>query len=308
MQKLVPNIWCNDSADEAAAFYLRAFPQAVTANHQRYPETGLLDFQQSFAGKTLQIDVVIGGIGSNNDGYVITLINADDTFRPNPTVSLRVSVSEPEEFERLRSALSRGGRVLEHLHIPTYGGMSAWVEDPFGVSWQLVCGDRDEIAPCLMFAGQARGRARQAAQKYRESFPGSGIEQTATYAELPEPAHEQLVAEHLASCALSLAGERIYLMDYAPTGTELGGSSGNVGDHLAFGGGLALLYNAHGQAELDRVWDALSAVPEAEQCGWLRDEFGVSWEIIPDNLGELMAQPGAYEKLMGMKKIVIADF
>lgn len=51
-----------------------------------------------------------------------------------------------------------------------------------------------------------------------------------------------------------------------------------------------------------------SAVPEAEACGWLKDKFGVSWQIVPDNMEELMAKPGAYEKLLAMKKINIAEF
>ena len=64
----------------------------------------------------------------------------------------------------------------------------------------------------------------------------------------------------------------------------------------------------HGQEELDRWWASLSAVPEAEQCGWCQDKFGVSWQLVPDNLDELMAGPDAYAKLMGMGKIEIAAF
>ncbi len=63
-----------------------------------------------------------------------------------------------------------------------------------------------------------------------------------------------------------------------------------------------------GQDELDQWWSQLSAVPEAEQCGWCQDKFGVSWQLVPANLEELMSKPGAFEKLMGMKKIEIAAF
>jgi predicted 3-demethylubiquinone-9 3-methyltransferase (glyoxalase superfamily) len=63
------------------------------------------------------------------------------------------------------------------------------------------------------------------------------------------------------------------------------------------------------QPELDRYWQALSAVPDAEQCGWLKDEFGVSWQITPRRLAEMMADPDkakvarVTEAFMGMKKL-----
>lgn len=75
-----------------------------------------------------------------------------------------------------------------------------------------------------------------------------------------------------------------------------------------FGCGVSLEGQCADQAEIDSLWEALSAVPEAEQCGWLADRFGVSWQIVPANMGELMQRPDAYEHMMEMKKIVIADF
>ncbi len=72
--------------------------------------------------------------------------------------------------------------------------------------------------------------------------------------------------------------------------------------------GVSLMVYCQGQEELDRWWEQLSGVPEAEQCGWLADEFGLSWQLVPDNLDQLMAKPGAYEKLLGMGKIEIAAF
>ena len=59
---------------------------------------------------------------------------------------------------------------------------------------------------------------------------------------------------------------------------------------------------------VDRIWEALSAVPEAEQCGWLKDRYGVSWQIVPNNIEELLKSPGAYGRLLEMTKLVIAEF
>ena len=72
--------------------------------------------------------------------------------------------------------------------------------------------------------------------------------------------------------------------------------------------GDSLMVYCHGQEELDRYWAELSAVAEAEQCGWCADKFGLSWQLVPDNLDELMGKPGAFEKLMQMGKIEIAAF
>ena len=77
---------------------------------------------------------------------------------------------------------------------------------------------------------------------------------------------------------------------------------------FGFDCGVSLEDDCADQAEIDRYWDAMSAVPEAEQCGWLADKFGVSWQIVPANMGELMARPDGYEHMMQMKKLVIADF
>lgn len=75
-----------------------------------------------------------------------------------------------------------------------------------------------------------------------------------------------------------------------------------------FSCGVSLEVSCADQAEIDRLWSALSYVPEAEQCGWLVDPFGLSWQIVPENMEELMARPGAYEHMMSMKKLVIAEF
>ena len=62
------------------------------------------------------------------------------------------------------------------------------------------------------------------------------------------------------------------------------------------------------QAEIDYFWEKLSAVPEAEQCGWCKDKFGVSWQIVPENMGELMSKPNAFKTMMDQHKIVISEY
>ena len=79
----------------------------------------------------------------------------------------------------------------------------------------------------------------------------------------------------------------------------------NGGPHFKFNEAISLIVDCADQAEIDRYWEALSAVPESEQCGWLKDKYGLSWQIVPENMGELMASPGAFERMMSMKKLDI---
>jgi predicted 3-demethylubiquinone-9 3-methyltransferase (glyoxalase superfamily) len=66
------------------------------------------------------------------------------------------------------------------------------------------------------------------------------------------------------------------------------------------------MVQCHDQEEIDYYWQKLSAKPETEQCGWLEDKYGISWQITPDNIDELIKVPGAYKRMMNMKKLDIA--
>lgn len=265
--------------------------------HQRYPEVGLLDFQRPFAGKTLLIELEIGG-------FLLSLLNAGDNYRPNPAIGFMVSTT-PEEVRRLFTALSAEGRVITELGEYPFSPLVGGVEDKFGVCWQLVAraehtpADYPYVTTSLYFSGAAQNRAAEAVDRYVDVFPYSDQGRRVTHAQMGAPVgagHEPLNEDSLVFAQFRLAGQFFTAMDAARE------------EDFTFDGGIALQYRAHGQDELDRVWDALSAYPEFERCGWLKDQFGVSWEIVPDNLGELMARPGSYEKLMQMGKIVVDEF
>jgi predicted 3-demethylubiquinone-9 3-methyltransferase (glyoxalase superfamily) len=170
------------------------------------------------------------------------------------------------------------------------------VQDRFGVSWQLMLTNpagepRPFVVPSLMFTGGVRNRAEEALDFYADLFGGTAN----VIARYPE--QTQLAsAGSVTYGELSLFGQWLAVMD-SPVEHE-----------FTFDPGVSLQLNAAGQDELDRFWDALSTVPEAEQCGWCVDRFGVSWQVVPDSLAELMAAPGAYAKLMAMKKIDISAF
>lgn len=293
MQRIVPNIWFDHTAAEAAEFYTSVFPDARVVETVHYPAEGLLDFQQEFAGQVLTVTWEIGG-------YRFIGINAGGEFRPNPSVSFFVNFDpsvDPEaraHLDALWVALTEGGNVLMPLQSYPFSPHYGWVEDRYGVSWQLMLTNpagepRPFIIPSIMFGHAVQGRAREAIDHYTATFGGP------VGSVVPYPDEAGSVAGQVMFADFQLLDQWFATMDAAD-------------QDFTFTCGVSLMVNCHGQEELDGYWSRLSAVPEAEQCGWCADRFGLSWQLVPDNLAELMAKPGAYATLMGMGKIEIGAF
>ena len=300
-QRIVPHIWCVRNAEEAGAFYASAFENAHSEVESRYPETGLLDFQLPLAGAPLTVALTVSGTR-------FTLINAGDEFRPGPALSFLLNFDpllfdDSEELaraslDRLWDRLGDGGTALMPLGEYPFSSHYGWVQDRFGVNWQLMLtdpagDDRPFIIPALMFDGAAQDRAAEAADFYVSLFahePGG--------AEVGHRSAYGTPTGNAAADALAFGefriGEQWFMV--ADNGSGI--------DH-GFTPGVSLEVSCADQAEIDRLWEALSAVPEAEQCGWLVDRYGVSWQIVPANMGELMERPGAFARMLAMKKIVI---
>ncbi|MFQ4148800.1 VOC family protein [Arthrobacter sp. LAPM80] len=292
MQKIVPNIWCQGNAAGVGDFYAAVLPDTSAEVVASYPTEDLPDFQRELAGQPLVVDVSVGG-------YRLRLINAGGEFSPTPALSFIVNV-DPSSFgsgedearawlHAMWESFSDGGVARmplgEYPHSQLYG----WVEDKFGVNWQLMLtdparGPQQVLVPQFLFTGAA-ARAQAAIELYTSLFPDSG--------RMLMP--HQGDTEGVAFAAFTLAGQSFSAMD------------GGTDHDFTFTPGLSLEVDCADQGEIDKLWEALSAVPEAEQCGWLVDRFGVSWQIVPANMGELMQHPGAYQRMLGMKKIIAAE-
>ncbi len=308
MQRIVPNIWSNRNAEEMGAFYADALPDTTFEVESRYPDQGLLDFQREFAGLPLTVTVRVAGTK-------LTLINAGDEFHPTPAISfmlnfdpLQFGGATPEGEAAARvgldatwAALADGGTVRMELGEYPFGKRYGWVEDRYGVNWQLMLtnpwGDpRPFVVPALMFGGPAQDKAAEAADFYVSLFSslpgGAAVGNRFPYGAPTGPAS----AEALAYGEFRVGDQWFMATDFGA-------------DHaFAFSEGVSLEVQCEDQDEIDRLWAALSVVPEAEQCGWLKDRYSVSWQIVPVNMAELMARPNAFERMLEMKKLVIADF
>ena len=150
-----------------------------------------------------------------------------------------------------------------------------------------------KIVPNLWFDGNAK----EAADYYVSVFPDGRVITTEYYPDT--------VSDGLADFQLDLAG-KVLTVDFELLETRF--VAINAGPEFKHSEAVSFAVPCKDQAEIDYYWEKLSAVPEAEQCGWCKDKFGLSWQIVPENMDELMKRPGAFKTMMDQHKIVIAEY
>lgn len=293
-QKITPSMWFDHTAREAVDFYVRIFPDAEVTEIAHYPTEGLLDFQKELAGQELEIQFRLGN-------QEFSAINAGPEFSINPSISMMLHFDPSSDghakdhLDELWTGLGEGGTVLMELDEYDFSPHYGWLQDRYGMTWQLLLARPDSqprpfVMPSLLFTSGS-AKAQQAINLYTALFPDSGIGVVAPY-----PESSDFASGSLMYADFRLAGQWFIAMD-----------GGGLHD-FTFNEGVSLIASCADQEEIDRLWNVLSTVPSAEQCGWCKDEFGVSWQIVPANMAELMKRPHAFEKMLAMHKLVIADF
>lgn len=294
--KIIPNLWFDHQALKAASYYAKLFEESRITNVTYYPTEGLLDFQEDLAGEPLTVEFKLSGIP-------FVAINAGPEFKPNPSMSFMVNFDPSRDLlaeqhlEDLWLKLAFEGEVLMELGAYPFSPMYGWVRDRYGYSWQLILtnpdGDpRPNLIPSLMFGSSHQNQAREAMDYYVSVFKDARLGNLVPYGVQTGPA----TPDSLMFGEFEAFGQWFVAMD---SGVE---------QDFTFNESLSFQINCADQAEIDYLWGTLSAVPEAEACGWCKDRFGVSWQIVPQNMGDLMERPGAYRKLLEMKKLVIDQF
>jgi predicted 3-demethylubiquinone-9 3-methyltransferase (glyoxalase superfamily) len=261
MPQITPHLWFDKEAVEAAEFYAATFPGSKVTNVSRIENTPSGD-----------CDIVSFELL----GQPFQAISAGPLFAFTPAISFLVRCQTADQVDALWSQLSQGDPLMPLASYP-FSERYGWTNDRYGVSWQVMLDTRgpidQAIVPTLMFVGDVCGKAEEAASLYTSVFPESRVDHVQRYEEGEEP-NEPGTVRHL---YLDLGGYKLAAMDSAH-------------DHsFGFNEAVSLMVGCESQEEIDHYWDGLSAVPEAEQCGWLKDKFGVSWQIIPADLDELMS-------------------
>lgn len=274
-QQISPTIRCNRRAEEAGQFYERAFTEAgFTATSQvraRSSASEVAHPEESAAAEQLGVDVTI------ND-YTLRLLDAGDEFEPGVAISFMVNFDplffEGEEastraaLDTLWEILNDGGTLrmplAEYPFSPHYG----WIEDRFGVNWQLMLtnpsGDaRPVLLPSLMFSGPWQGKAEEAVDFYLEIFPGSSLGNRVHY---HSPTATARAGEVMFS-DFQLLDQWFVAMDAGAPVPPFGPSLGFQIEHQA-------------TPEFDRLHALLNAHPEGKAGDWFTDPYGISWQIV----------------------------
>jgi predicted 3-demethylubiquinone-9 3-methyltransferase (glyoxalase superfamily) len=283
---ITPHLWFDTEAAEAAELYASTFPDSRVGD-----VTTLRDTPSGDA------DVVSFELC----GQPFMAINAGPLFRFTPAVSFLVRCERAEEVDELWETLSAGGTALMPLDSYPFSERYGWTEDQYGLSWQLMyAGDEkvhQRIAPSLMFVGEVCGKAEEAMSFYTTVFPDSAAGPVLRWGAGEEPDREGTVKH----ARFTLAGQEFAAMDSA------------YEHEFGFNEAISFMVGCESQDEIDYYWDRLSAVPEAEQCGWLKDRFGLSWQVTASMLGELLSR-GSEEQIarvtaafLQMKKFDLAE-
>jgi predicted 3-demethylubiquinone-9 3-methyltransferase (glyoxalase superfamily) len=284
MHRIVPCLWFNNEAGEAVNLYSSCFANSKTLNTSRYSEGSPRP-----KGTVMTVAFQLAG-------QEFTALNGGPEFKFSQAVSFFVGCETAAELDDLWHKLSAGGSVMMELGKYPFAERYGWLQDRFGVSWQLMLGRQEQkIEPALLFVGEQYGRADEALSYYASVFPGSRIKTISRYA-----AGQGQPQSAVAHAVVSLSGQDFVVTESA------------MSHQFAFNEAISFVVNCETQDEVDLFWRRLTERGQEVQCGWLKDRFGVSWQVVPTILGVLLADPDpvkagrVMQAMLPMKKIDIA--
>lgn len=286
MQKIVPHLWFDKEAADAAKFYTSVFRDS------KIIDTTQIHGTPSGTAEMVTIELA---------GQEFMLISAGPFFKFTPAISFLIACSTTEEVDTLWEQLSKGGTELMPLDAYPFSERYVWLADRYGLSWQIMHMGNNKITqkiiPTLMFTGDVCGKAEEAINTYSTVFSNANIGYILRYSGGDGPDKEGTI-QH---AGFILEGQEFAAMDSA------------YEHNFTFNEAISFIVYCDTQEEIDHYWGKLSAVPASEQCGWLKDKFGLSWQIVPVIMKEMMREKDP-EKLaqvtaafLKMKKFDIAE-
>jgi predicted 3-demethylubiquinone-9 3-methyltransferase (glyoxalase superfamily) len=267
---IVPCLWFDKQAEEAANFYTSLFNNSKTGNISRYGKEGSEVHGQK-EGTALTVSFQL-------NGQWFTGLNGGPLFKFNPSISFYVVCETAKEVNFLWENLLEGGSEMMPLNKYDWSERYGWLSDRFGVSWQIAL-DKPEntsqkFSPALLFMGSLHPQAEEAVYFYTSIFPDSGVKGILKYR-----ADENEQEGSVKHAQFQLNNQTFMIM---------GNSMPNV---FNFNESVSFQVFCETQEEIDYYWSKLSDGGSEGQCGWLKDKYGVSWQVVPRVLGELMSNP-----------------
>ena len=292
MQKITPFLWFDYNAEEAVNFYTSVFGNSKFGTFVRYDEAGTAAAKKpvgSVMTATFQLE-----------GNDFIALNGGPVFKFNPSISFFVITKDEKEVDNLWAKFSDRGKVLMELNKYDWSKKYGWVEDKFGVSWQLMLTEdeiKHKIVPCFLFVDKNYGKAEAAMNFYLSIFKNSKVEGIYKYG--PDSARK--------------IENAVMYEDFILEGNKFAAMDGAGEQNFIFNEAISFVVNCENQEEIDYYWEKLSAVPQAEMCGWLKDKFGISWQVVPSVLSKLLVDKDGKKSqrvmqvMLKMKKIIISD-
>ncbi len=289
MQKITPFLWFLGNAEEAINCYQETFVDFELVSLQEYPAE-----VPDLGGKVMSAEFKIGGL-------MIDAFDAGEHDEMNPSISFFVETTR-ENADKYWEGLSKDGEVLMELQKYDWSEYYGWVQDRFGMTWQIAMREDgkegEKVTPSFLFTNKNFGKAKAALEFYADLFPNSSVDEVVPFAESVNGVDTAIMWG-----SFTLADRVFYAMD-----------SGMVEHDFGFNDAISLFVSCQDQEEVDKYWHAfLEAGGKESMCGWLKDQFGVSWQIIPTRLMELLQHPDAEkaqkanEAMLKMKKIEISQ-
>jgi predicted 3-demethylubiquinone-9 3-methyltransferase (glyoxalase superfamily) len=250
MQKITPFLWYDGQAEEAAKFYTTLFKNSSVDN----------------------VNPMITNFQLN--GMKFMALNGGPQFKFSNAISLFVTCTNFDEIEQLWQQLSKDGTVLMELNEYPWSKKYGWVNDKFGLSWQLFFGDKDQqIAPSLLFVKEQFGNAEAAIDLYTSLFDTS-----------------EKIAVTKFGAAYPGFENNIQFAEFELSGQSFKAMESQMEHNFGFNEAFSFFVSCENQEEVDFFWNQLIANGgEESQCGWLKDKFGISWQVIPKLLMQLMS-------------------
>ena len=270
MQRITPHLWFDKEAREAAGLYISLLPgsritSATTLSGTPSGDCDLVSFEIA--------------------GQPFMAIGAGPLFKFNPSVSFQLKCGTKQEVDAIWERLSPGGKVLMPLDAYPFSERFGWLEDKYGLSWQIMYADGNSggqrVTPVLMYVGSVCGKAEEAINFYVSVFRNkpAGAKGGDTKADI--------LARYGAGGEPDKEGTVQYAQ-FSLLGQEFGAMDSAREHKFAFNEAISFMVPCDTQEEIDYFWAQLSAEPKAEQCGWLKDKYGLSWQITPAILRELL--------------------
>lgn len=300
-QKITPHLWFDRQAEEAAKIYTSIFQNSKIGNISRYGKEGF-EIHHMPEGTAMTVEFTF-------EGQKFLALNGGPVFKFNPSISFHVKCKTKSEVDAIWKKLSKGGTVLMELGKYPWSEKYGWLQDRYGLSWQLIYVGESEvkqkITPVLMFVGKVCGKAEEAVKFYASVFKNAPFDSAQGESKVYNILHYGKGEEPDRQGSVKYAAFTLEGMEF--------GAMDSVHDHnFTFNEAISFLVSCKNQKEVDYFWKKLSADPKAERCGWLKDKFDLSWQIIPTVLGTMLQDKDknkvarVTEAFLKMKKFDIA--